>query len=134
MAIYLTNAKAIAALNAAVSGADTLVLYSDSVPNDADDNAGAPFTAVATCTISSVGTAVDTTTGSAQVTLTVDDDTNTAGGTAQFFRVLDGATVLLQGTVGNTSSFDLNLNDTAIPVAATLSISSFTLTLPELGS
>lgn len=132
MAISLTNAKAIAALDAALSGAVELILYSGTVPADAD-TALSGNSEVATCVISNVAGAVDNT-GSAQATLTVSSDTNTTGGTATFFRIENSSNVvLLQGTVG-TSGENLNLNDVAIPAGATLSVSSFTISMPELGS
>lgn len=132
MAISLTNAKAIAALDAALSGAVELILYSGTAPADAD-TALSGNSEVATCVISNVAGAVDNT-GSAQATLTVSSDTNTTGGTATFFRIENSSNVvLLQGTVG-TSGENLNLNDVAIPAGATLSVSSFTISMPELGS
>lgn len=132
MAISLTNAKAIAALDAALSGAVELILYSGTVPADAD-TALSGNSEVATCVISNVAGAVDNT-GSAQATLTVSSDTNTTGGTATFFRIENSSNVvLLQGSVG-TSGENLNLNDVAIPAGATLSVSSFTISMPELGS
>jgi hypothetical protein len=60
------------------------------------------------------------------------DTSNDATGTATFFRAFksDGTTVVLQGTVG-TSASDINLNSTAIQIAAQTSVSSFTVTDPQ---
>ena len=63
--------------------------------------------------------------------ITADSDAN-ATGTAAWFRCLksDGTTVVMDGTVG-TSSSDLNMNSVAIQIHAQVSVTAMTLTLPE---
>ena len=53
-------------------------------------------------------------------------------GTAGWFRLLksDGTTTLLDGSVG-TSGCDLNLNSVSIIQGGTVSVTSFTITLPR---
>jgi hypothetical protein len=57
------------------------------------------------------------------------DASNNASGTATFFRIYesDGATVVLQGSVG-TSGCDLNLTTTTITSGGTTDVSSLTYT------
>jgi len=61
---------------------------------------------------------------------TITDDTNATGGTATDYTVFDSAgTAIWQGDVATTGS-DLNLSSTSIGAGDTVSISSFTLTVP----
>jgi hypothetical protein len=58
------------------------------------------------------------------------DSSADATGTASFFRILtSGAVATLQGLCG-TSASDLNLNTLSIVIAATVSVSAFTITEP----
>ena len=60
----------------------------------------------------------------------ITDDTNATGGTASDYTVFDsGSTAVWQGAVA-TSGSDLNLSSTSIGAGDTVSISSFTLTVP----
>ena len=73
--------------------------------------------------------------GSKIVTATanaITSDTNAAGGTATWFRVLksDNSTVVFDGSVG-TSGCDINLNSNVISAGATVALSSFTVTQSE---
>lgn len=60
----------------------------------------------------------------------ITSDTNATGGTASDYTVFDSnSTAIWQGSVG-TSGQDLNLSSTTIGAGDTVSISSFTMTMP----
>ena len=61
-----------------------------------------------------------------------DDSSANATGTASWFRMVtqSGGSTIADGSVG-TSGCDLNLNTTAITAGSTVSITSFTITMPE---
>ena len=60
----------------------------------------------------------------------ISDDTNATGGTAALFKMQDrDNTEIFRGTVG-TSGADLNLSSTSIGAGDTVSVSSFTVTVP----
>lgn len=60
----------------------------------------------------------------------ISDDTDATGGTASDYTVFDSdSAAVWQGLVG-TSGADLNLSSTTIGAGDTISISSFTLTVP----
>jgi len=61
---------------------------------------------------------------------TISNVSASATGTATFFRITNGATVVCDGSVG-TASADLILNSTAISSGATVSISSFSYTVTQ---
>lgn len=136
---YITNAVAIIALDAIVDSFDTgtaavINIYSGSVPADADASIGAAtLLAQLVMDATAFGGAADAT-GKARATAAAiaDDAAADASGTASFFRVLtqSGGTVRAQGTVG-TSSADLILNTTAIAAGSPVSITAFTIDLPE---
>ena len=136
MAISLHGDRAVDALDAALLGADSMVLYAGSVPATAETALAGANTVVATLPVNVLSDAADDGT-EAKKEITFTADSSTAGGEATFFRILDGTDVILQGDVG-TSGANLNLNDTDIPVGASLTISEvpdkFNITMPELGS
>jgi len=73
--------------------------------------------------------------GSRVVTATanaITSDTNAAGGTTTWFRVLksDNSTVVFDGSAG-TSGCDINLNSAVISAGATVAVTSFTVTQNE---
>lgn len=69
-------------------------------------------------------------TGAASLASAMTDDTNATGGTATDFTIFDSAgTDIMQGAVG-TSGSDLNLSSTSIGAGDTVSISSFSVTMP----
>ena len=62
-------------------------------------------------------------------------ETSAVSGTASFFRAYKSAGAattagLIQGTCGTTSSFDMNMNTTSIATGATVTITSWTITMP----
>lgn len=138
---YISNAAAIAALNAVVdlvdagAGAGTLRIYSGTPPADADAAlAGNTLLAQLTMSDPAFGAASDGT-GEATVSASaISDDTSADNtGTASFFRLLDSDTnVVFQGTCG-TADADLILDSVAISAGVTVSVSALTITLPENG-
>jgi hypothetical protein len=136
---YLTNAVALVGLDAIVDSFDSgtaavINIYSGSVPTDADTALGAQvLLAQLTMSGTAFGAAADLAPGARATASAITSDTSAdATGTATFFRVLDqsGGTVKAQGTVGTATS-DMILNTTSITSGSTVSISSFTITLPE---
>ncbi|MCK9497166.1 MAG: hypothetical protein M0R75_16970 [Dehalococcoidia bacterium] len=140
----LTNAVAQALANAITTAADAgtgavFNIYSagSGVPADADV-AIDDQTLLAQLAMSSTsfGAATD---GTGKATIAAnsisDDESANATGTAAFFRVLtqDGGTVICQGTAG-TSDADLVMDTTSITAGSTVSVSSFTIDVPEQGS
>jgi len=78
------------------------------------------------------GAAADADPGAICTADTITDDSSAdATGTAAFFRACNnGGTAVIQGTVG-TSGADMNLDSTSIVAGGTISISSWTFTVPE---
>lgn len=138
-AFYITNALAIVALDAIVDAFDAgtaavINIYDGSVPADADTALGAQnLLAQLVMSGTAFGAAADDTPGAIATAAAITDDSSAnATGTATFFRVLtqDAGTTLCQGTVG-TSSADMILNTTSITSGSTVSITGFTILLPE---
>lgn len=135
----ITNAVAILGLDAIVDSFDTgtaavINIYDSTVPADADTALGAQvLLAQLTMDATAFGAAADNNPNAIATAAAITDDSSAnATGTATFFRVLtqDGGTVRCQGTVG-TSSADLILNTVSITSGSTVSITAFTITLPE---
>lgn len=135
---YITNAVALVALNAIADAADAgtaavINIYDGTPPADADAAEGNTLLAQLTMSATAFGNAADDTPGAivTAASITADSSAN-ATGTATHFRVLtqDGGTVVYQGTVG-TSDADCILNTVSITSGSTVSISSFTISLPE---
>lgn len=135
----ITNAVAIIALDAITATFDTgtaavINIYDSTVPADADTALGAQqLLAQLTMSATSFGGATDANPNALATANSITADTSANNtGTATFFRVLtqDAGTVRMQGTVGTATS-DLVLNTTSITSGSTVSISAFTLTLPE---
>lgn len=107
-----------------------LRIYDGSQPTDADTAVGAQ-TLLAELTMNAA--AFPPASGGVLTAATITDDSSAnATGTASWFRLLksDGTTVLMDGTVG-TSGGDLNLDDVSITSGATVSVTSFTITMPK---
>ena len=138
-AFFITNARAIAALDNLVDAMDAgtaavINIYDGSVPADADASIGAStLLAQLTMNATAFGAAADDTPGAIATAAAITDDSSAnATGTATYFRVLtqDAGTVICQGTVG-TSSADMILNTVSITAGSAVSISAFTILLPE---
>ena len=116
-------------------GAGTLQIYDvgGGVPADCDV-AISDQTLLAELTLSATafGAAADATPGAVCTAAAITDDTSAdATGTAAFFRAANNAgTAVIQGTCG-TSGADMNLDSLSIVAGGTVSISSWTFTVPE---
>jgi hypothetical protein len=135
----ISNAVDLAMLNALTTAVDAgtaavINIYSGTVPTDVDTALGAQvLLAQLTMSGTSFPTATDLNPGGRLTANTITSDSSAdATGTAAFFRVLtqNAGTACLQGTVG-TASADLILNTVSITSGSTVSITSFTITLPE---
>lgn len=139
----ISNAAAIAACNAIVdlvdadASAGKIVVYDvgSGIPTECDA-AVSGSTALVTFTLdgtAAFGAAAD---GNPGGTATLDNSpvisaTASASGTAAFFRIMDGAdVVVIQGTCG-TSDADMILNTTSIISGATINITSHSFTVSE---
>lgn len=102
----------------------------------ADPDTAATGTLLATLTFSdpAFGAAADANPGGRLTASAITSDSSAdATGTAGYFRIRatgTGADDVADGEVG-TSGSDLNMNTTAITSGSTVSISSFTVTMPE---
>jgi len=130
MAITLTDAVRNAACNAIVdlvdagAGAGTLEIKSA-----ASTTAGVNEVATLTFSTTAFGAAGASVQGRADAD-TITPDTAAAGGTAGFYTVFDSNNLAIwQGTVA-ASGADLNLSSVTITGGDTVSVSSFTLTVP----
>ena len=140
LGFYATNAVVIAGLDTMVDLIDTgtapvINIYDSTVPADADTALGAQvlLAQLAMNGTAAFGAAADDTPGAIATAAAITDDSSAnATGTATFFRVLidNASTVRFQGTVGTATS-DLILNTTSITSGSTVSITSFTILLPE---
>lgn len=140
MTFFITNARAIAACDGFVDAFDVggganavLKVYAGSVPADADAAlGGATLLSEHNFSATAFGAAVDDTPGALATANAIADDTSAnATGTASFFRCEDKAgTVVCQGGCATAGS-ELNFNTTSIQSGATVSITSFTVFMPE---
>lgn len=137
-ATRLSNAAAIAACNAIVdlidggSGAGYIEIRTGSQPADPDTAATGTLLGTLTCSDPAFGAAADAAPGGRATANSITDDSSAdATGTATWFRVYDSdATAIIDGSV-DTSGADMNLNTTAITAGATISVTSWTFTVPE---
>lgn len=135
---YITNAEAVSMLTDHFVGIDAgtaavIQIYSGSVPADADAANGGTLLATCTASASAAASIADDTPGALATfdTITADSSADNTG-TAAFFRIStqSAGTVTDQGTVG-TSSADLIFNTVAFTSGSEISITSFTILLPE---
>jgi len=135
-----SNAAAIAACDAIVDlldagGAGSIKIYDvgGGIPADVD-TAISDQTLLAQLTLSATafGAAADGTPGGIATAAAITADSSAdATGTASFFRACNnGGTAVIQGTCG-TSAADLILDSLSIVAGGTVSISSWTFTVPE---
>lgn len=109
-------------------------IYDGSQPTDPDTAVGAQtLLAELTMSATSFGAATDGNPGGLITanSITADSSAN-ATGTAAWFRMLtqNAGSVIADGSVG-TSGADLNLNTVSITAGSQVSITSFTITMPE---
>ncbi len=139
-AFYLTNAVALAALQAVMAAIDAgapaavINIYSGVPPANADAALSSnTLLAQLTCSTTAAASYSDTGTAARATLAAITPDTSAdATGTASFFRILtqNAGTVCAQGTVG-TSAADLILNTTAITAGSQVSITAGTIDQPE---
>lgn len=141
MTSFISNDAALAACDAIVDLVDVgttnaqgrLRIYSGSVPTDADTALGAQvLLAELNMSNPAFGAAADASPGATATAASISDDTSAdATGTASFFRIVDrDVTAVMQGACA-TSGSELNFNTTSISSGAIVSVTSFTVTVPE---
>lgn len=141
MASSISNVAARAACDAVVdlvdggAGAGLLRIYSGTIPTDADTALGAQvLLAELTMSDPAFGAAADANPGGRATASAITGDTSAnATGTASFYRMVDSNGVtIVQGSVTATGGGgDLQLNSVAIQSGAAVTVTSFTLTMPE---
>lgn len=135
-ATRLSNADVTAMCDALVdrldlgTGAAVIKVYSGSQPADADATVGgATLLAQLTCSATAFGAASN---GVATANSVTDDTSANATGTAAWFRAeTSGGTAIIDGDVGTGTSADMQLNSTSITAGATVSVTSWTVTMPK---
>ena len=125
-----------AAANAAVDavrvlldagGAGSVEVYGGSVPANVAAGHGTDLLATITLAATAFSAAAS---GVATAKTGTTAETSASSGTATFFRARqNGGTDVIQGTCG-VGTFDMNMNTTSIAAGATVSLTSWTITLP----
>ena len=148
MASVISNAAAIAACDAVVdlidggASAGTLQIWeavAGAVPTDlstaiSDDDTNYKLLAELTLSDPAFGNAADAAPGGrATASAITDDSSANKTGTAEFFRAIDSdSNVVIQGTVTATGGGgDLELSSASIASGQTVSVTSWTVTVPE---
>lgn len=138
---FISNVAALAACDAIVDQVDVgstnaqgrLRIYSGSVPTDADTALGAQ-TLLAELNMSNpaFGAAADIAPGARATASAISDDSSAdATGTASFFRIVNRNVVAVMQGACATSGSELDFNTTSISSGAVVSVTSFTVTVPE---
>lgn len=142
LATRISNEAAIAACNSIVdlldegSGAAIIKIYNGTQPTDPDTAVEGTELSVSVCSDPAFGNAVDANPGGRATASAIADATVADTGDADFFRASatnDGATPLDDHIDGSCGTADANmiLNTVSLAAGATLSISSWTVTMPE---
>lgn len=134
----ISNAAAKAACDAIVdlidggAGAGYVEIRTGSQPADPDAAATGTLLGTLVCTDPAFGAAADATPGGeATASAITDDSAADATGTAGWFRAYDSNnTAILDGECG-TSGADMNLNTLSITIGGTISITAWTVKMPE---
>ena len=136
----IANIAAIDACNAVVDLLDlgtsnaNIRIYNNTQPSGGPDEAVTTHVLLATllCGDPAFGSASDAAPGAVATAAAITDDSSAdATGTATWFRALSSNNVaIIDGDV-STSGADMNLNTTSIQAGATVSITSWTITMPE---
>lgn len=95
------------------------------------------YVELATCVLSATAFAAASEVGATAkaVADTIADDSSATSGTAAFFRGMDGdLAVVIQGTCGTGTDFDMVMNTTSIAAGATVAITSWYISVPEAGA
>lgn len=139
----IDNAAAIDMLDVLVddldngTGAATINIYDGTQPTTVDDGTptGSTLLAQLTCSDPAFGNAADQNPNAQATASSITDDSSAnASGTAAWFRAkTSGGTAIIDGDVSTTAAGtgDLQLNSTSISAGATVSITAWTVTLPE---
>jgi len=137
--LKISNSLAQSMLSAAKTAIDAgtaaiIRIYDGTQPTDADTAVGAQvLLATLTMDATAFGSVSDANPGAIMTAAAITSDSSAdATGTAAWFRMLtqSGGTTMMDGSVG-TSGCDLNFNTVAFTAGSTISISSFTVTMPE---
>lgn len=135
----ISNAAAIAACDAIVdlldagAGAAIIRIYDGAQPANPDVAVGAQvLLAQLTCTDPAFGAAADAAPGGRATASAITDDASADNtGTASWFRALDSNLLaIIDGSVGTTDA-DLILDSVSITAGQTVSVNSWTVTMPE---
>lgn len=136
----ISNAAAIAACDAVVdrfengTGTAKIEIRSGTQPASVDAAAGGTILASINLNDPAFGNAADASPGgraTADTSPTLQDTSADASGTAAWFRAYDqGGNAVIDGEVGTTGS-DMNLDNTSINAGQTITINSWTITMPE---
>lgn len=113
--------------------AGTIQIFTGTIPATAETADSGTKLSTLTFSTTAFASSVDNADGTAKATANaIASDTNAAAtGTAGYFRSKDkNGVVILQGTVG-TANADMILNTTSIVSGATVSITSYTVQLPD---
>lgn len=111
-----------------VGGAGTIKIYTGTQPaGPGTAISGQTLLGTLTCSATAFGSASN---GVATAAAITSDTSADATGTAAWFRVLNGSgTAIMDGTVG-TSGADMNLSSVSIVAGGTISVTSWTVTMP----
>jgi hypothetical protein len=138
MTIRIRNDQAIAMCDVLVdsvdagAGAGTCTIRTGSAPTNCEDADSGTLLATLTFSDPAFGAAADANPGATATASAITADSSAdATNTAAHFRVKDSnGVVRFQGSCG-TSGADMNFNSVAITTGAEVSITSFTVTVPE---
>lgn len=142
MVFFVSNARAIAALDSLVDafdvgGAGSVRIYDNTaaIPADADASLGANvLLAQLTMQATGFGASIDNNPGAiATANLPIEDTSANVTGTANFWRGHTNAGVsLMQGSVTTTGmGGDMEINTLSIQAGALVTVTSWTITFPE---
>lgn len=133
----MSNAAAIVGLDALLallnaSGIGYVEIREGAPPTNVEDAATGTLLGTLALSATAFGGAVDVNPGARATANAITDDSSAdATGTAGWFRAYDGGgTGVIQGTCG-TAAADMIMNTTAVVSGLPISITSWTVTLPE---
>lgn len=137
----IANSEAISACDAVVDAIDggtaagVLKIYAGSQPSGGPDATPGGATLLAELTLSdpAFGNATDSAPGGQATANSISDDSSAnASGTATWFRAeTSGGTAVIDGDAGTGTGNDLVLDSANISAGATVSVTSWTVTMPE---
>lgn len=136
----ISNAAALAALDAIVdlidggAGAGTLHIFTGTPPATCETADSGTQLSQHTMTDPAFGNAADDDPDAIATAASIADDSSAdATGTAGYFRVKDSdSNVIIQGTVAESDA-DMIIDNASINSGQTVSITAYTITLPEAG-